>query len=232
MKLKNLKKTLKGFTIVEILVVLTITGVITIFSAVNGPTQLQKVRDAVRKSHIDRVKKAIEEYHQDTNCYPQTIPTCTNSVSNENLVYLDKIGCDPKTNLSYVYVAEISECPSWYQFYGNLEYTSDKIIDKVGCREGCGPDCGFNYGVSSSNQNLDPYCKHLTATPEPSNGTPQPTVIPIVPLQYVCAPAGTCEVFANPGLSGCPDIYINDPTCQEACYQKRNRCHDARGKTN
>ncbi|MDO8341197.1 MAG: prepilin-type N-terminal cleavage/methylation domain-containing protein [Candidatus Woesebacteria bacterium] len=232
MGLKKTKNLNKGFVLIELLIVLTIVGVISVFSAVNGPTQLQKVRDAVRKSQIDRVKKAIEEYHQDTNCYPQTIPTCTNSINNEELVYLDKIGCDPKTKLSYTYVSEISECPKWYQLYGNLEYTLDKIIDKIGCREGCGPDCRFNYGVSSSNQNLDPYCKYLTASPVPGGGTPGPTTIPEPPLQYVCAPNGACEVFENPNLSGCPDIYINDPLCQGACDKKVNTCHDDRGKTN
>lgn len=225
-------KKIKGFTLVEILVVLTIIGGLTFFSAVSGPVQLQKARDSVRKSQIDRVKKAIEEYYTDTNCYPQTIPTCTNSVVSEDMIYLDKIGCDPKTRLSYTYVSEISECPKWFQLYGNLEYIQDKIIDKIGCRNGCGPDCGFNYGMSSPNQNLDPYCKNIAAAvPEPG-GTPGPTTIPETPLQYVCAPDGTCEVFANPGLSGCPDIYINDPLCQGACIKKINTCHDARGKTN
>lgn len=231
MKLKGLKKIFKGFTLVEILVVLTITGIISVFSAVNGPTQLQKARDGVRKSQIDRIKKAIEEYHIDTNCYPKTIPTCTNSIFSGDMTYLDKIACDPKSKLSYVYVSEISDCPKWYQLYGNLEYTLDKIIDKIGCREGCGPDCGFNYGVSSTNQDLDPYCKQIEI-PAFGGSTPQPTITPDVPLQYVCAPNGVCEVFANPEISGCPDVYINDPLCQGACDKKINTCHDDRGKTN
>lgn len=220
------KKRFKSFTLIEILIILTITSVISVFSAVNAPTQLQKARDAVRKLQIDRIKKAVQEYYQDNDCYPQIIPVCTNSISSGTMTYLDKIACDPKTKLSYTYVPEISECPQWYQLYGNLEHEKDKIIDKIGCRNGCGPDCQFNYGVSSTNQTLDPFCGISVSTDEPE--IPEEDM----PEQYVCAPSGSCEVFADPEISGCPDIYLNDPTCQDACNQRKNRCHDARGKTN
>ena len=229
MKLKSVKKIFKSFTLVEILIVLTITGIISVFSVTNAPTQIKKSRDAIRKVQIDRIKKAIEDYYQDSECYPQTIPACTNSIVLGETTYLDTIACDPKTKLSYTYVAEISDCPSWYQLYANLEYFQDKAVDEVGCRNGCGPDCQFNYGVSSPNQQLDPYCEIVT-TSTSETGTTEPIPETETPEQYVCSPSGSCEVFANPEISGCPDIYLNDPTCQNACIKKINTCHDDRGK--
>ena len=230
--IKKNKKIILGFTLVEILVVLTLIAGVSVFSAVQVPIQLQKSRDAVRKGGLDTMKKAIDEYYQDANCYPQTVPTCTNSLILGSLVINDNLPCDPKTALSYTYVPEISECPKWFQLYANLEYTQDKIIDKIGCRYGCGPDCQFNYGVSSPNQNLNPFCQaEIPTSPPESSPDPSPSPQP-EQLQYVCSPSGVCEVYANPELSGCPDVYLNDPLCQDACPIRENRCHDARGKTN
>jgi type II secretory pathway pseudopilin PulG len=223
---KKIKKYLNAFSLVETLVVLGLVSALIIFSAVAVPVQIQKARDAVRKDNLDRVKKAAEEYYQDTNCYPIALPVCGNDIVLGDLKLLDNIPCDPKTRLSYVYVPETTACPSWFQIYGNLEYITDKIIDRVGCRNGCGPDCQFNYGVSSTNQKLNPYCEAslpVVPTAEPESEK--------LPDQYVCAPGGACEIFVNPQDSGCPDIYLDDPTCQNQCSEKEKRCHDSRGKT-
>lgn len=225
-KIKKYRSRLKAFTLVEILVILALLGILIILSVVNASAQVQRARDAVRKGNIDRIKKVVEEYQQDANCYPIALPVCGNDLMSGDFKLLDDIPCDPKTKFSYVYVSEISACPSWFQIYGTLEYAADNIIDRIGCRNGCGPDCQFNYGAASSNQKLNPYCD--VSTPESSPvGSPEPEG----PLtQYVCAPGGSCENFIDPVLSGCPDIYLNDPTCQNQCVEKEKRCHDARGK--
>ncbi|KKP48210.1 MAG: Type II secretion system protein G [Candidatus Woesebacteria bacterium GW2011_GWA1_33_30] len=229
--IRKLKKIIKGFTLVEILVILVIIGSASIFSVIQIPVQLQKAKDAVRKSNLDSMKKAIDEFYQDSNCYPQTIPACKNALVLGSLVIKDNLPCDPKTSLSYTYVPEISECPKWFQLYANLEYTNDRIIDKIGCRFGCGPNCQFNYGVASPNQNLNPFCEAETLSDPISSLESSPTPIP-EQLQYVCSPSGNCEIYANPELSGCPDVYLNDSLCQRACSERENRCHDARGKLN
>ena len=217
----------KGLTLVEILLVILLFSALAIFSFISIPAQVAKARDAIRKGHIDRIDKAIEEYYADTGCYPISLALCGNSLVLEDKTYISTLPCDPETKNSYVYVSEISSCPSWFQLYGILEYTEDKIIDKLGCRQGCGPECQFNYGSSSSNQKLNPFCdENGGSTPIPSS-SPPPEI-----LQYACSPGGGCDAYANPELSGCPDIYLNDPTCQDQCSFPKNRCHDARGKTN
>lgn len=226
---------IKGFTVIEILVALVVLGLIVVFTFLNMPAQVAKAHDAERKGDIDMMGKFIEEYYLDTGCYPISIPFCKNGFNLNNKIYLSNIPCDPTTSFSYVYVSEISSCPRWFQLYGNLENTQDTIIDRLGCRNGCGPECQFNYGISSSNITLNPYCEDLDdSEPLPTNSTPTPTPTPVnPPLQYVCAPGGSCKVFANPELSGCPNIYLDDPTCQgDPCKNKEYRCHDDRGKTN
>lgn len=223
-KKRNWVNRKKASTLVEILVVMVILALMIIFSVTFIPIQITKAQDAVRKANISRITKFIEEYYEDQGCYPVSIPVCTNALSKDGTVYLDNIPCDPKTKTSYVYVSEGGECPTWYQLYGNLEYLEDKIIDSVGCREGCGPDCQFNFGRSSPNQKLNPYCEQESQPEEPEP--------PSTPLQYVCSPGGACEVYQDPVLSGCPDIYPDDPTCQNLCGDKEYNCHDARGKVN
>lgn len=216
----------RGISLIEILIVIVVLGIVVIFVFLNISIQIAKAHDAERKGDMDLMEKFIEEYYLDTGCYPISIPLCNNVFRLNDKTFLSNIPCDPTTNFSYVYVSEINSCPRWFQLYGNLEYIQDKIVDKLGCRNGCGPECQFNYGVSSSNVRLNPFCD----TPIPSSS---PLPLGGSPLQYVCAPGGECEVFANPELSGCPNIYLDDPTCQnDPCKDKNYRCHDASGKTN
>lgn len=217
-----------GFTLVEILVIVALLGMLSISSVIYLPAQLAKARDARRKGDVNLIGKYIEEYNTDKGCYPVSVPTCINTFSLGDKVYIPSLPCDPSGN-SYVYVSEISSCPSWFQLYGDLEYQKDDIIDRLGCRNGCGPKCQFNYGTSSPNVKLNPFCQDQK-TPS-SSASPQPTSEP-TKLQYACTPGGVCTAFMHPELSGCPDIYLNDATCQNQCVNPKNRCHDERGKTN
>lgn len=227
-----------GFTLIEILIAITVFCLLAIFSYLFIPKYLVKAKDAVRKSDIKLISTTIEEYFQDTGCYPKSLPLCDEPIANGDLILFSSLPCDPKTKNSYVYVTDGKNCPSWYQIYGILEYTPDPIIDRVGCRNGCGPQCQFNYGATSTNQKLNPFCEG-EAIPAPSPAaTNAPSPIPATEvLQYVCAPGKSCEVFANPEISGCPNIYPNDPTCgqtgsESTCSEKLFTCKDSKGKTN
>jgi len=89
-----------------------------------------------------------------------------------------------------------------------LENLQDGGIDKVGCQNGCGPECQYNYGLSSSNILVNEGCV----------------------VTYSCSPGGRCIEYEDPAISECPQIFINDSSCQNACSDRANRCHDERGK--
>lgn len=205
-----------GFTLVEVITVLVVIAGLIILSYLSIPTIQARVRDARRKADLHKMAIAIADYEDVNNCYPVSLPVCKTEFKDDTTTIVSSIPCDPETNDSYVYVSENADCPSWFQLYTILEYEEDKLIDEVGCTYGCGPDCQFNYGVASPNQNLDPYCSPEGQIEDPA--------------EYVCDPAGTCEVYEDPEISGCPDIYPDDPTCQDQCEPRENRCRDERGK--
>lgn len=231
-----MKARLHGFTLVEILVVIVLIVALIIFSLINIPAQVAKARDAERKNSIDMIGKFIEEYYFDSGCYPISIPTCGNPLYLGDKIYLSNLPCDPKSKDSYVYVSEIGSCPKWFQLYGNLENKQDTAISTLGCENGCGPKCQFNYGKASSNVRLNPFCEETIPSPSGNSASTSESTaqvgVEIQKLQYVCTPGGECEAFVHPEISGCPDIYLDDSTCQNQCIFPKNRCHDSRGKTN
>jgi len=225
----------KGFSMVEILVVLTVVTILSMSAMLVVPKQFQRSRDAVRKANLDSFKKAIAEYYTDKGCYPNSVPSCGNAFVVGSATLRDSIPCDPKTNLSYSYISDSSSsCPKWFQIYANLEIEDDKAIASAGCLNGCGPTCNYNYGVASTNQTLNPYCSgaadvgadlgNMGDTPP---GLPQAGV-----QQFVCTPSGGCEVYTDPYISGCPNIYPDDSTCGGStnCADIANRCDNTSGK--
>lgn len=60
-----------GFTLIEILIVLTVIGLIGVFSAIAIGTARSEQRDAVRLAHIRELQSVLEDHFVETNTYPQ-----------------------------------------------------------------------------------------------------------------------------------------------------------------
>ncbi len=232
----NIFKKIKGLSLIEILVVISIVGLLLLFIAPPIVAQLQKARDGKRKLDVNLIQKGLEEYYDSTNCYPERLPECGKVLVLGDTNILPGIPCDPKNNSFYPYITTGENCSPYFKLYAKLERIDDPNIKMTGCEYGCGPNCAYNFGVSSSNVSLD-YCEP-PITPSPSEPPPLPTSLTPspTPIQYVCGqaagpqPEGQCEPYAVPTLSECPKIYPNDPTCQYECYLKANRCKNAKGK--
>ncbi len=68
------KKSLIAFTLVELLIIMSIIGILSTFGFTNYITSIKKARDAERKSDLRQIQKALELFKLDQNpvAYPVT----------------------------------------------------------------------------------------------------------------------------------------------------------------
>lgn len=139
------RKNYKAFTLVELMIVVSILAFIAIIAIAYFRGQLFKGNDARRKADLNRIGVAVEEYEKDHNCYP--LPYIVQCDPGTGLQpYLEKTPCDPRTNTTYEYEYEDSACPSWYRIYTVLDNVNDPKVT-----EGIGPGAAYNYSQSSPN---------------------------------------------------------------------------------
>jgi type II secretion system protein G len=165
-------KVMRGFTLIEMIVVLALISVIAtvVLGAVNPIGQLQKSNDAHRKADLESLQHALELYYQDKNTYP---PSSANFqiMSGATTVtwgsawqpYMATLPKDPAMGDSYVYYSPPTAAGQTYYLYANLQRG---VKDQQSCNNGaacksigsapgfpganaCGGTC--NYGASSSN---------------------------------------------------------------------------------
>ncbi len=67
---KSRLSTKKGFTLIEILVVVGIIGVLVALGTISYSKAQMKARDAQRKSDLSTIRSALELYHFDNGSYP------------------------------------------------------------------------------------------------------------------------------------------------------------------
>lgn len=97
----------RGFTLHEILIVVALLAIISggALTSVNIKGQIEKSRDAQRKTDIKKLNIAFEHYYNDHNCYPSqdewNNASC-GSVPAFFQSYLQNFPCDPerKPNIS------------------------------------------------------------------------------------------------------------------------------------
>jgi len=208
-----MEKSVKGLTLIEVMIVTVIIALFLILSYVVYITQINKARDAKRKSDIYDLRTAFENYEKDQNCYPTTLPACGPDTGWE---YLDRIPCDPETHQGYFYYPEPDTiCPKWYWIFANLQNTRDPIIDELDCTNGCGD--GFNYYQTSPN------------APEPPKGVPSPSS-PLPPgceITYGCKSGACVQICMYDGIPECGPNY-GESTCK-GCSDPEFCCQDENG---
>lgn len=97
-----------GFTLLELLVVISIIGILTALGAVNYVGVRERARDAERKADLSQIQTALEFYRSDTGEYPTRTLfysniACNGEFANNGVVYIKSVPCDPSTGAKYNY---------------------------------------------------------------------------------------------------------------------------------
>lgn len=137
LRIKQIKKS--GFTLVELLVVISIIGILTMVTVGSFSESQKKSRDAARKANLKSLSDALNLFYADNGSFPDggsgvnSIPTLignerefsANYGVGKTVVYMKKV---PKENSSSVkqIVYHVSSTGKAFRLYTNLENDKDK----------------------------------------------------------------------------------------------------------
>jgi len=134
-----------AFTLVEILVVVTIISLLASIAAVSYSSSVKQSRDARRKTDLEQIRSGLEMYKSFNNAYPtpQASPLPLGSILNDTTTtYVGKVPTDPTASYAYYYAQPVSSQD--YILCSHLE---------AGGTNAAGHACG----ASSCNYCLGPY---------------------------------------------------------------------------
>lgn len=196
----------RGFTLIEILVVVCILALLTLALILSFGNQRDKADDARTKADLARLKIAFEEYYNDNNCYPPVEWFDDASDCNSNLLapYLQSIPCDRSTGLPYVLETDSTTC-GWFKFYATLNLPS-RDAEAISQRTSSGGSTLGNFGVSSTNTAVSIHYDPTSSSPPGANPSAGPS-----DLVYYCSNVGNCTNLPA-GLT-CNSTWLNDANC-------------------
>lgn len=132
MRIKN------AFTLVELLVVISVIGVLTGILLPNFVSSRERARDAKRKQDLADIKSALRMYYNDNQSYPPL-----GGLSAISPDYIQTLPIDPATEDDYGYCVSVDG--DKFALYTMLENTADQSInaDNGECVSVCGleDDC-------------------------------------------------------------------------------------------
>jgi prepilin-type N-terminal cleavage/methylation domain-containing protein len=152
-----------GFTLIEVLAVVSIIAVLAVGAAISVSGQTAKARDSKRKADLNRIQNLFEQYYDDNRRYPPAADVSNSASGNTGVVcgksllpYTGSLPCDPKKGYSYMY--DVDGAGKYYKIYAKFEYTADPEVKHLGCGGGCGPGTShsYNYWVASNNVPIVP----------------------------------------------------------------------------
>lgn len=172
-KMQNVKCKIRGFTLIELIIVVGVVSVLSIalLTIVDPVAQFQKANDARRKSDLSQIQKTLESYYGDNGRYPagdatyQILRLDGNPVTKSDqswIPYMEIVPFDADNLRRYVYYVNSNGQAYW--LYASLERGGKDSQSCKGVSNACSgapPEslidfqtaCGSvcNYGTSSPN---------------------------------------------------------------------------------
>lgn len=138
-KMENGKwKLQSAFTLVELLIVISIISVLVSIVAVSFRSSQAKGRDTERKNDLKQIANALELYYSDYGKYPDAsggqivgcngaaCPWGSGTFTDGKTVYFKTLPQDPSTGFSFFYRTPDSPTNQKFQIFARLENTQDQ----------------------------------------------------------------------------------------------------------
>lgn len=136
-----LKKSSKGFTLVELLVVIAIIGILATLATVSLNSARSKARDAKRISDLKQMATAMELWNTDNNTY---VKACNSTSESAGLITSDVTsGC----TVANPYI-------TWSAI-------KDPSGSTTACAPGSGAPCAYTLGTGGITSNAYKICTYL-----------------------------------------------------------------------
>lgn len=145
-----------GFTLVEMLVVISIIGILSAVLAGGYVNSQRSARDATRKLNLKSISDALNTYYADFGEYPTTVTIETiidseTELKKNDVIYIKKMPKEKNESLKQIKYVSTGKS---FKLYTNLENDDDK--DCKTCSDYMdSSDDGCCFAITSSNTSLE-----------------------------------------------------------------------------
>lgn len=172
---QKMKYKFKGFTLIELMVVMAILGVLVTIALVSFRSSQMRGRDAQRKANIKEISSALELFYSDYQKYPSEVgglmqgcpfdsatgtgASCTwgeDEFTDNKTIYFKVLPKDPSDSFNYYYRVVDPPVNQKFQLFAYLENVEDPACLGGDCASSpvaysCGSGKSCNFSMTSPN---------------------------------------------------------------------------------